>query len=181
MMRSHILMAVSVLALCGCEAVAIGVATPGIIKQDRVNLTNSSYAAADMLIQQSGKRLNRSMPLMVSDLHEIIDINQKGAKPSPKLGAVIREQIETRFAQLGYNVIDPVPSYVSARKSGAEVIGTYEIVKSGFNGTLQVSLKVRDNGDGKIIGLYDYSLPMTYDLRKYTPDGDGILAPLISN
>jgi len=171
----------SVLMLGGCEAAAIGVATPMVIQQKRVNLLNTSYAAADVLAQQTGKKMPKSMPLMVSDFQEIIDLNQKGTKPSPKLGAVLREQIETRFAQLGYNIVDAPPAYVSARQPGAEVIGTYEIVKSGFNGTVNISLKVRDNTKGKIIGLYDYSLPMTYDLRKYTPDGDGLLAPLVSN
>lgn len=171
----------SAFALVGCEAVALGVATPMAIQQKRVNLTNSSYAAADVLAQQTGKKMPKSMPLMVSELQQIIDINEKGAKPSPKLGRVITEQIQTRFAQLGYNVVDAPPAFVSARQPGAEVIGTYEIVKSGFNGTLNVSLKVRDNGRGKIIGLYDYSLPATYDIRKYMHDGDDFLAPLVSN
>lgn len=178
---SKTLLAVSLLALGGCEAVAVGVATPMVIQQKRVNLLNTSYAAADVLAQQTGKKMPKSMPLMVSDLQEIIDLNEKGAKPSPKLGQVISQQLETRFAQLGYKIVDAPPAYVSARQPGAELIGTYEIVKSGFNGTLNVSLKVRDNSQGRIIGLYDYSLPNTYDIRKYTPDGDGMLAPLISN
>jgi len=176
-----IMLAVSLLALCGCEAVALGVATPMAIQQKRVNLLNSSYAAADVLAQQTGRKMPKSMPLMVSELQQIIDINEKGAKPSPKLGQVLSQQMETRFAQLGYNIVDAPPAFVSARQPGAEVFGTYEIVKSGFNGTLNVSLKVRDNGHGKIIGLYDYSLPITYDIRKYMHDGDDFLAPLVSN
>jgi hypothetical protein len=182
MMRAaHIMLTVSALALGGCQAVAIGVAAPGILKQERVNVTNSSYAAADMLIQQSGNRLKKTMPVMVSEYQELIDLNQEDAKLSPKLGALLREQLETRFAQLGYNIVDPAPAYSSARQSGVEVLGTYKIVKTGFNGSLHVNLKLRDNNQGRIISLYEYSLPMTYDLRRHTPDGDGMLAPLMSS
>ena len=114
---SKILLAVSLLALGGCEAVALGVATPMVIQQKRVNLLNSSYAAADVLAQQTGKKMPKSMPLMVSELQEIIDVNKQGAKPSPKLGQVISQQIQTRFAQLGYNIVDAPRSLLKLNAS----------------------------------------------------------------
>jgi hypothetical protein len=174
----------------GCEAVALGVATPMVIQQKHVNLTNASYAAADSISQQAGKRFAKERPLYVSDLQEIFHKNQPhppGAnaedlidraltgepKPSPKVGQVLSAQMRDRFIQLGYKVV----TSTAAQTGGALglVSGTYEFV----SGTMIVSLKLKDQGTGEIVTLYNYSLPMTYDIRKYMTGGENVLPPLL--
>src|SRR4051812_6367447 len=113
----------------------MGVATPGIIKQDRVNLLNSSYAAADTLSQQSQKKFSNDIPLIVSDLQEIIDMSPKKPRSNPKVGQVLSGRLRERFVQLGYTVVD-AGRYSGGTNSG-EVSGTYELKDSRMNVALQ--------------------------------------------
>lgn len=166
------LMLCSALALTGCQVVAAGVATPMIIQQKHVNLTNASYAAADTLAQQAGKQLPKERPLIVSNLQEIIDMNQKKPIASPKVGIVMSEQMRDRFTQLGYNVVQS-PVYQGGA-APAEVSGTYEFV----SGTMNVALRLTDRASGRVITLYNYSLPMTYDIKKYMSANANMLPPL---
>ena len=179
----------SALLLGGCEAVALGVATPMVIQQKHVNLPNASYAAADILSQQAGKRLEKERPLIVTDLQEVFNPNQarppvaniddvidrtKGKpQPSPKVGQVISSQMRDRFTQLGYNVVQS-PVYQGGG-APAEVSGTYEFV----SGTMIVALRMVDRGNGQVITIYNYSLPMTYDIRKYMHGSANMLPPLL--
>lgn len=149
------------LFLGGCEALVIGAATPGIIKAKRVNLLNASYAAAETLAQQSQKRLERDIPLIVLDLQEIPDTSKEPLIVNPKVGTVISSQMRERFIQLGYTVQDS-GAYAGGRNYG-EVSGTYELK----NGTMTVQLKMIDLRNGRIVGSYNYSLPITYDIKKY--------------
>lgn len=156
----------------GCEVVAVGVATPMIIQQKHVNLTNASYAAADSISQQAGNRFSKERPLIVDDLQEIIDMNKTKPIASPKVGQVISAQMRDRFTQLGYKVVGE-----GVRTTGGapgEVSGTYEFV----SGTMIVALKLTDRGTGEVITLYNYSLPVTYDIKKYMPSNANMLPPL---
>lgn len=178
----------TVLAVAGCVPVAAGVATPMIIQQKKVNLMNASYAAADTLSQQAGKRFAKDRPLLVSNLHEIlhkgearqpianvddvIDRAKGDAKPSPKVGQVISNQLRDRFMQLGYKVVDNTSRQVGG--SVGEVMGTYEFL----SGTMYVNLKMVDRGSGEIITLYNYSLPITYDISKYRSGNEFVMPPL---
>lgn len=147
-------------ALGGCQVVMMGVATPGIIAQKRVNLINSSYAAAEILAQRAGKRLLQETPLLVSDLQEIPDTRQKTVTTSPKVGQVIGGQIRERFSQLGYNVVDTM----HANGGYNEVSGTYEIK----DGTMQVKLYLHERGQrAQLLSSNSYALPVTYDISKY--------------
>ena len=173
----------------GCEAVAVGVATPMVIQQKHVNLTNASYAASDSISQQAGKRFSRERPLYVADLQEIFHKDQPhppGAnaedvinsalsgkpRPSPKVGQVISQQMRDRFIQLGYKVVTSAAGHTGG--ATGLVSGTYEFV----SGTMIVALKMTDQSTGEIITLYNYSLPMTYDIRKYMTGGENVLPPL---
>lgn len=149
------LMVSSVLLLGGCEAAILGAATPSIIKQKRVNLLNASYAAADTLVQQSGKRFPPGNSLVVADLQEIIDMSEEKPTANPKVGRVLSSQYRERFVQLGYGVPDD--------GGAAELTGTYEFISDRMN----VALSLRDAKSGRIITTYTYSLPMTYDIKKY--------------
>lgn len=166
------LLLTSALALGGCQVVAAGVATPMIIQQKHVNLTNASYAAADTISQQAGKRFPAGRSLVVENLQEIIDMDQKKPIANPKVGIVISEQLRDRFTQLGYTVAQS-PAYQGGGAGGV-VTGTYEFV----SGTMIVALKLIDRNSGQIITTYNYSLPMTYDIKKYMSGNAGMLPPL---
>ncbi len=161
----------SALLLGGCEVVALGVATPGLIQQKHVNLVNASYAAADTLSTQAGKKFSKSRPLIVSDLQEILDMNQKKVIANPKVGRVLSSQMRDRFMQLGYNVVDSA-SYGGG--NSGEVSGTYEFI----SGTMYVSLRMTDRSSGKVITLHNYSLPVTYEIKKYMASNANMLPPL---
>lgn len=154
------LLLASSIMLCGCEAFLMGVATPGIIAQKRVNLLNSSYAAAEILAQRAGKQLTMDIPVVVSDLSEIVDRSGKTRIENPKLGRVIGGQVRDRLFQLGYNIVDSV---VDSSRGYAEVSGSYEIRE----GTMFVTLRLHDHRSGRLISDYNYSLPVTYDIKKY--------------
>lgn len=160
------------LFLGGCPAFVMGVATPGIIHQDRVNLMNASYAAVDTLSQQTAKRFALETPLVVSNLVEIPDMAQKPVTMNPKVGSVLTEQIHDRFEQLGYNVVD-AGRYPGAGTFG-EITGSYEIK----DGTMTVALRMMERKTGKLIGTYDYALPVTYDIKKYMTQKPNTLPPL---
>lgn len=168
-----IMMVSSSLLLAGCEAVAMGVATPMIVQQKHVNLTNASYAAVDTLSQQTEKRFAKDRPLIVEDLQEIIDMNQKTIIANPKVGRVLSDQMRDRFVQLGYNVID-AGSYQGTGAALGVVSGTYEFVHS----TMNVSIRMTDKKAGRIIRVYDYSLPVTYEIKKYMTGNANMLPPL---
>lgn len=187
--RNAICLVCAALIPGGCQVVAAGVAAPMIIQQKHVNLTNASYAAVDSLSQQAGKRFNKDWPLIVSDLREIVnapretivtdfqeDVGMKPAPPiaNPKVGRVLAEQMRSRFVQLGYKVSD-ADSYAGGGHGAlGEVSGTYEILYD----TMTVSLKMTDRRTGEIITVYNYSLPVTYDIKKHMADSANILPPL---
>lgn len=186
--RHAALLLSSIFALGGCEAFVAGVATPMVIQQKKVNLTNASYAAADTISQQAGKRFSPGRTLVVEDLQEIFNPNEARPpvanvddivdrtngkpKPSPKVGKVISGQMRDRFIQLGYTV-----SNASVYQGGGApgiVSGTYEFV----SGTMTVKLKLVDANTGNIITTYNYSLPVTYDIKKYMTGNANVLPPL---
>lgn len=147
----------------------MGVATPGIIKAKRVNLLNASYAAAETLSQQSQKKFEIEMPLIVSDLQEIIDLTPQRPKSNPKVGKVLSAQMRERFIQLGYTVVDE-NAYRGGNNFG-DVSGTYELK----DGTMTVLLTMKNHKTGRIAATYNYSLPITYDIKKYmTQDANSL-------
>jgi hypothetical protein len=160
------------LLLAGCNYLVAGVAAPMVIQQKEVNLANSSYAAADTLsVQADGWRFDKNAPLLVPDLTETVPEGQ-GPGRNPKLGQVIAGQIRTRLTDLGYNIID-MERYAGGGTPGGEVSGVYEITSSGFaSRRMNVSLTFRDSRSGRAIGSYQYSLPVTYDIRKYMANGE---------
>jgi len=175
-MRRHIafmILACSTLALGGCQVVGAGVVTPMIIQQKHVNLLNASYAAADSLSMQSAKTFSKNRPLYISNLQEILDKNQNVEIANPKIGPVLAGQMRTRFLQLGHNVAD-MQGYAGGTSNAGEVTGTYEIA----NSTMNVVLRLTDRTSGRVLSTYTYSLPVTYDIKKYMTGNANMLPPL---
>lgn len=175
----HSLLLCAVL-LGGCQSVVAAVATPIVWQKKHVNLLNSSYAATETLIYNSGNRLTKSTPLVINDLYEIIpqkdptDIYPQGKKyDNPRLGKVLTEQIKMRFVQLGYNVHSTVAGNAS---SGAEVNGTYEVTGDALtSGDLKISLRLTDKKTGRVLGLYDYMLPVTSEIKDHMAQGNMVI------
>ena len=176
--------------------VAVGLLLPGcavteeirtqLFDTTKVNLTENTYAAADMLAQQTQSRMTPQTPLLVAVLTDVTAPGETTA-----FGQQVANQLGSRFVQLGYNVQStPLPPGMletqvtsspvalnptggspqavrtglspAAGKGAALLTGSY----SRMQNSIQVSLKILQEPDQKIIAAYDYSLPMTRDLRE---------------
>lgn len=161
------------LSSSGCGVVAAGIAAPSILKQEKVNVTNASHAAADILSQQSQKRFERQENLLiVSDLEEDVDLNQKEVLAHPQVGKVIAGQMRTRFLELGYNIFEN--THTQGSKNPAVVTGTYSI----RGNKMQVYLRMTNRRTGEVLGVHEYSLPVTYDIKKYMTRDKNNLPPI---
>lgn len=185
-----------VLGLCVILGAGVGLGSCAVTQaiQDelfdvsKINLTDSSYAAVDMLAQQSRAHVGASTPLQILPLYDV-------AVPGEltPFGQTVSSQLGTRFVQLGYNVynggVPPVtpqgtimapdmsqsaprpamtgvqPSAASGMKPGAvQLIGSYARGKDH----LMISLQMIQADTGRILSAYDYTLPATRQLRAMT-------------
>lgn len=177
----------SALLLPACETVAVGVATPMVVKKRHLNLTNASYAAIETLVTQTNQKIDRTRPFIVQDLQEVIhEPDKTGIFPrrkvfkNPRLIAVMEEQMSSRLQILGYRVLDKVsppatstPPYI--------VFGTFHIDNGDIfehRGTMQVALQMRDPSNNRIISTHNYFVPITDEVREYM-DSRNVLLPAI--
>lgn len=172
--RVALLMAV--LALGGCHPLFLGgVAAPKMLQQEKVNLLNSSYAAMDILVQQSQGYYSVGTPLIVSDPVEMKDPERKQTLENRRIGEVLSTQYVGRLTQLGYN----------AKRGSADVPnghghieGVFQIKDGDFTlGKVWISLRMLD-AKGKVIARHDYSLPLTYDVKRYMARGKDQMPPM---
>ena len=189
-----------VLALClglsvsGCTAAAVN----ALSSQPSLSLANANYAAADMLAGQSRNTLSSDVAIRVEPIRDMND-----AESNVPFGRVVSEQISARFVQLGYIVHEmappvpvhdhgvqtpddkqhdgqpydltppePPPQKVQTPSSAATAAigGTYALTGS----TVLVNLRLTDTRNGRILAAYDYTLPMTGDVRTLTGTGGGL-------
>lgn len=185
-----VLALVPLLAACG----------PGTMRmlssQPDTNLTGTSYAAADMLLQQAQMYLSQSTVLALGTLTDL-----KVPGNSAPFGRIVASQVGGRFVQLGYNVHIPddigtvsagdmpaspatpvlkaplgdgIPGKgVSVGNVQAMITGHY--TRSGDN--VLVNLRIVDMGSGQIWGAYDYSIPMTNEIVEMVTPPPAPLAP----
>lgn len=194
MIRHSVIAIFTMLFLTGCTA---SVLQSNLFEPERVNLTETSYAAADMLIQQSKAFVHSDTPLQIGMLTDIQNPQRFTA-----FGRLVTSHIGARFVQLGYNVTTasfaPMPLYDDTPSGGlaagdmggpAMVTGQpYGIISqgSGAGGNraiitgnyalarhdILVNLRVIEEGTGRMLAAFDYSLPMTRDLEDLTRSGD---------
>lgn len=157
------LAAISPLMLQGCEAVAAGTAGTYINKKlgekAPLTLTGYNYAAADMLASQSRNMISSKT------MFETVPLVNVGEKPiGTGLGRVIIDQVATRFTQLGYQVVPDttLTGKRAATGKGATIGGTYAIVGK----KVLVNLRLIEAGGGKMLGAYDYEMPITREVRE---------------
>jgi len=166
---------VCTLSLAGVTGCSGGVNLPPFGNGQYVNLTEQSYGAADMLLQQSKNVINSETPLEIGMLTNI-----KRPSETNALGQIIASQIGARFVQLGYNVktspaldsmaIDTQPSSAAYSSQGgyadsnskAMITGHYAVARKD----VLVNLRIIEESSGKVLAAYDYSLPLNSDVRQ---------------
>jgi len=183
------LFGVGALGLTGCanNLVSNPFAGPG------VNLTATSYDAADRLLQQAKMALTQTTPLQVAPLTDINHPNEITA-----FGRTVSNQIGARFVQLGFNVSipgfdemmlareqaqgpaggarpieegdmgAPLPGAApynniprAAPSGGVMITGQYVVAQKD----VLVNLRIVEQGSNRILGAYDYSVPLSSDIR----------------
>jgi hypothetical protein len=151
-----------------------------IFEGEQVNVTEVSYAAADMLIQQTKAFVTADTSLQIGMLTDM----RRPDKPTA-LGRMIPSHIGSRFVQLGYEVtassfqaMTGMPqeeiiyngnvneySGSSSRDGYAEkalITGHYVVARK----EVLVSLRIIETGSGKVLAAYDYSLPLSGDIKE---------------
>lgn len=166
--------------LGGCAVTGGGGAQPG------VSLTQANYNAADMLSQQTQAVMSRDNLLRIGMIEDI-------AHPAAEtpFGKTVASHIAARFVQLGYPVSAasygemsggaPLPDYRPDFKPDYQAGGAYgsaygaapaarNVLLTGQYAVAKkdilVNLRLLDAGSNRVIAAYDYSLPMSRDLKK---------------
>lgn len=145
-------------------------------------MSNASYKAADMLAGQSLNVIGRDATIAVGTLSDV-----NAVETSSAFGRMVAEQVGARFTQLGYNVSEiklrsdisvqqttntaAAGEYVFSRdrmalagltNARAVVSGTYAV--AGEN--VLVNLRMVDTSTSRVLGAYDYTLPLNNDIRR---------------
>lgn len=159
------------LPLAGCMAMMAG--TAGVFAYDRLNedgklsLTSTTYSATDMLTVQARHNLNKATPLIVLPLEDMKAMERIAEPPEKQavgntrlLGQVMSGQVASRLTQLGYNVIQnsAVATGTPATVSGTTLLNGSDVI---------VNLKIVDS-KGRVLGAYDYIMPVTSEIRTLT-------------
>lgn len=172
--------------LCALGPALGGCASGGIsnfLTRPDVNLTNTNYAAADMLLQQAQNRLSQNT---VIALGALTDLNVPGS--TAPFGKIISGQVGARFVQLGYNVnmpddigtvsagdmpASPATPVLKAPLAGSpagqgnvQAMITGHYARSGDK--VLINLRVVDMGSSRILGAYDYTVPMSNEVYEMT-------------
>lgn len=155
------------------------------------HLIRASYDAVDRVLaaienSHLNFKLNKQRPLIVTSFVDIDDVRH-----SSTFGRMVGEQVGSRFAQSGYQVIELkmrhdifVPSPNSNASSGefmlsrelrnlsfehdaqGVIVGTYAAAKD----IVYVTLKVVDARNNIIVYSTDYSLPVDDNIKKLLRD-----------
>jgi len=176
----HILLLVAVLPFAaGCTASVFGGSTA---MEQQKSMAEASYAAADMLIQQSKILVTSETALQIGVLSDMDNPAEATA-----FGRVVTGQIGARFVQLGYNVSSGLPgggmagamdgdaaygatydaasmdSGMGAPVAGPVLIaGQYALAKK----TVMINLRLTEIQTGRVLAAYDYSMPLNSDIKQ---------------
>lgn len=149
------------LSLTGCESL---LDTGNNRSKKTYGLTESSYAAADMLAQQSKSFITHETPLKIGVLTDLNHPNEK-----TNFSRMVSEQVASRFVQLGYNIIDSHVLAVNQQNSTANsgygaITGRYAVARS----EVLINLRIVEIETGKVLAAYDYTLPNSRDIKELT-------------
>lgn len=170
MTKSKFLMplcALSMLATSGCTLALLDSVSAGVFPEEQVNFTAQNYAAADYLIQQAGTFIDR---------YAVIEARPLGDTDHPEMlstyGKMVPEQIGVRLSQLGYRVdLRKVATAADTNylKPAQGAIGNDPdfIVSGTFTRRrieVDVSMRIIDVRNGRVIAVFDYTLPRTREI-----------------
>ncbi len=165
-------LAVPAILLAGCTSVVLGggAAVMNIFERPDVNLAEKNYAAADYLMQAGGNFADKH-----DDIKAVALQNVTEPALSTRIGRVIARQTGDRLQQLGYRVdlsdvsndVENSYPYVNPsadRQPDFVLSGTY------FNAKSKVDVKLRlvNARTGNVVALFDYGLPMSWEIQRMT-------------
>lgn len=181
-------------ALSGCTVVSAEQGVTGFHLTDKrwLSVRESSYAAADRLVDQAVANgfLKTGMPLVATTL---TDVNRVGS--SSGLGRIVADQVGARFTQRGYPVTEvrlregisivqdedrqsvggeymlsrDTEALVRKAKAAGVLAGTYAVGKD----SVFINLRLVAVTTGKVVAAYDYALFMNDDVKTLTHNADG--------
>ncbi|MGH1403943.1 MAG: hypothetical protein ACRBDL_06840 [Alphaproteobacteria bacterium] len=148
----------------GFKVVSAGLlaASHGVFARPDVNLKEKNYAAADFLISQVSSSID------TFDVIEVVPLEEMDhAGVSSPFGHAVPEGVGLRFSELGYHVdLHKVsvndPSSVKVEKVSFRLRGTYAVKAK----QVDVYLRMMDVHSGQIVGRFDYSMPLSAEIRK---------------
>ena len=155
-----------ILPLGGCAYAIFGAAAVKYYKSEDPNLVQSSYAAADYLLQQSNTYYDRDTPITVLPLS---DESRMGL--SSRFGYTIGHQVGSRFAQLGYTVdLSDVPLTDETALDVKSLPQKPKIMLSGSykraRPEMEVNLHITEIESGFRIASFQYLIAYNSDIRK---------------
>lgn len=143
-------------------------AAHGVFSPDDPKFIEKNYAAADYLVQQADDFVDRHRDLIVAK--PLSDETQPDM--ASDFGKMVPEQIGIRLSQLGYrldlrsvatqadtNYLEP-GSYYKQRPDFV-LSGTYLRRRS----EMDVSTRITDLRNGRVVAVFDYTLPLRGDAR----------------
>ncbi len=133
----------------------------GIFSRPDVNLKEKNYAAADFLVSQVSPHIDA---LETIDVRPLEEMDHAGIT-SP-FGRRVSEGVGLRFSELGYHVDlhkvsinDPSPA---SDRADFRLKGTYAVKAN----QVDVYLRVIEIKNGQIVGRFDYSMPLSSEIRQ---------------
>lgn len=154
-------------SLSGCATSLIAPDLGGYLYDDKINLADLNYAAADMLSQNA--KISKNTPLVIGRLK-----NRKKPGSDVPFNTLVLEQVGTRLLQLGYDIkirqdgsdftFDGVNNSQSFSKRDVLLTGSYTPGPREFF----VSLRLIRLRDSTLLGAYDYTIPVTRETRDMT-------------
>ncbi len=167
-----LMLLVPAILLTGCNMATKSVGAAGInyiFDRPEVNLAEKSYAATDYLMQQGGNFVHKR-----NDEIKVMPLRNYAAPDlSTRIGRVISKHIGERLQQLGYQVdvvhvsqnIENDFPYVDIQPTDNPdfvMSGTYY----NDHHELDVKLRLMNVRTGELVGQFDYSMPMSWEIQR---------------
>ncbi|MGN7437813.1 MAG: hypothetical protein ACTHOO_04140 [Alcanivorax sp.] len=162
------------IASCGNEVLTFKAASAtlaatsyGVFSDPKVNLKEKNYAAADFLQSQIKKHVSAHNILVAMPLDEV---DQPGIT-SP-FGSYVSEGIGLRLQELGYQVLlhNVTPYGNQSLYPKPKVMPQADFVLRGSYAvkvkTVDVYLRVVDTSSQNIVGQFDYTMPLSREIKK---------------
>jgi len=167
--NKKLLTLISICALLGgsgCTAAFLDMGAHDIFVQERINLSEKNYAAADYLIQQAHGYIGKYAYIKAEPLTDIIQPDMAST-----FGKMIPEQIGVRLSQLGYRVnLDRValaedtnylrPADMGDKQPDFILSGSFMRARTD----MAVSVRLIDPHNNQVVAVFDYKLPLTREI-----------------